>query len=113
MEGSFPIDSPYLSIQWLEGLEVSSTFAVAGGILKIDPCQFKGPGFEGTLSGEILLQPWLPGSGLNLKGEGQIDPALLNLPPDKRRVAEAFLNRGKPLPFKVRGTIEEPLLSLF
>lgn len=113
VEGSCPIDSPYLTTKLLEGLEVSGTFALSGGILKIDHCQFEGPGFEGTLSGEIKLQPWLPSSTLNLAGKGQIDPALVNLPPDKRRVAEAFLNRGKPLPFKVRGTIEVPQLRLF
>ena len=113
VEGSCPINSPYLTIKLLEGLEVSGTFSLAGGILKINPFQFKGPGFEGTLGGEVKLQPWLPSSTLNLTGKGQIDPALINLPPDKRRVAEAFLNRGKPLPFKVRGTIEEPQLRLF
>jgi type II secretion system protein N len=113
VEGSCPIDSPYLTIKLLEKLEVSGTFALAGGILKINPCQFKAPGFEGTLSGEIELQPWLPSSTLNLAGKGQIDPALVNLPPDKRRVAEAILKRGKPLPFKVLGTIEAPQLRLF
>ena len=113
VEGSCPIDSPFLTIQYLEGLEVSGTFALSGGILNINPCQFKGPGFEGTLNGEIKLQPYLPGSTLDLAGKGKIDPALVNLPPDKLRVAEAFFKRGKPLPFKVSGTIEVPQLRLF
>jgi hypothetical protein len=60
-----------------------------------------------------MLQPRLSGSILNLAGEGQLDSDMINLPADKRRAAAAFLNRGKPLPFKVRGTIEVPQLSLF
>jgi hypothetical protein len=37
----------------------------------------------------------------------------VNLPADKQRVAAAFLNRGKPLPFKVGGTVAQPELRLF
>jgi len=112
-EGSCPIDSAYLRIRTLEGLEVSATMELSGGRLEIVECEFKGQGFQGTVSGKIILQPRLSGSTLNLAGEGQLDGDMVNLPADKQRVAAAFLNRGKPLPFKVRGTIEEPQLSLF
>lgn len=113
VDGSCPIDSPYLTTKFLEGLEVSTAFTLSDGILKVSSCQFEGSGLEGTLSGEIKLQSRLTGSILNLVGKGQVDPALVNLPPDKRRVAEAFLNRGKQLPFKVQGTLEAPQLRLF
>jgi type II secretion system protein N len=112
-EGSCPIDSAYLRIRTLEGLEVSATMELSGGSLEIIECEFKGQGFQGTVSGKVMLQPQLSGSTLNLAGEGQLDGDMVNLPADKQRVAAAFLNRGKPLPFKVRGTIEEPQLSLF
>ena len=84
-----------------------------GGSLKISDCQFKGKGFQGTLTGEVRLQPGLTNSVLNLAGRGQVEAEMINLPADKRRVAEAFLNRDKPLPFQVRGTIAEPRLVLF
>ena len=112
-DGSCPIDSAYLRIRTLEGLEVSATIALSGGSLEITECEFKGQGFQGTVSGKVMLQPRLSGSTLNLAGEGQLDADMVNLPADKRRVAAAFLNRGKPLPFKVRGTVAEPEFRLF
>jgi hypothetical protein len=113
VNGSCPIDSPYLKAKTLEGLEVSATIALADGNFKIDDCQFNGKGFKGTLTGEVRLQPGLSSSVLNLTGRSQLAAQLINLPADKVRVAEAFLNRGKPLPFKVQGTIAEPRLVLF
>ena len=112
-DGSVPIDSPYLKAKTLEGLEVSATIELSGGSFKISDCQFKGKGFQGTLTGEVRLQPGLTNSVLNLAGRGQVEAEMINLPADKRRVAEAFLNRDKPLPFQVRGTIAEPRLVLF
>jgi len=112
-EGSCPIDSAYLRTKTLEGLEVSASIELSGGSLEITECEFKGQGFQGTVSGEVILQPRLAGSTLNLAGEGQLDGDMVNLPADKRRVAAAFLNRGKPLPFKVRGTVAEPEFRLF
>ena len=112
-EGSWPIDSAYLRTRILEGLEVSATIELSGGSLEITQCEFKGQGFQGTVSGKVILQPRLAGSTLNLAGEGQLDGDMVNLPADKRRVAAAFLNRGKPLPFKVRGTVAEPEFRLF
>jgi type II secretion system protein N len=112
-EGSFPIDSAYLKIRTLEGLEVYATMELSDGSLEVTECEFKGEGFQGTVSGKVMLQPRLSGSILNLAGEGHLDSDLVNLPADKRRVAAAFLNRGKPLPFKVRGTVAQPELRLF
>ena len=112
-EGSCPIDSAYLRTSTLEGLEVYATMELSGGSLEITECEFKGQGFQGTVSGKVMLQPRLSGSTLNLAGEGQLDGDMVNLPEDKRRVAAAFLNRGKPLPFKVRGTVAQPELRLF
>lgn len=112
-EGSCPIDSAYLTTRTLEGLEVSATIELSGGSLKITECEFKAQGLQGTVSGKVILQPRLAESTLNLAGEGQLDGGMLNLPADTRRVAAAFLNRGKPLPFKVRGTVAEPEFRLF
>ena len=112
-EGSFPIDSAYLSTRTLEGLEVSATIELSGGSLEIAKCEFEGQGFQGTVSGKVVLQPRLSASTLNLAGEGRLDSDMVNLPADKRQVAAAFLNRGKPLPFKVRGTVAQPELQLF
>ena len=113
VNGNCPIDSPYLKAKTLEGLEVVATVELSGGNLEIRDCQFNGKGFEGTLTGEVRLQPGLSSSVLNLAGHGQVEAAMINLPADKGRVAEAFLNRGKSLPFKVRGTVAEPRLQLF
>jgi type II secretion system protein N len=113
VNGSCPIDSPYLKARTLEGLEVAATIELSDGNLKINDCQFNGKGFKGTVTGEVRLQPGLSSSVLNLAGRGQVEAELIDLPADKGRVAEAFLNRGKPLPFKVRGTIAEPRLQLF
>ena len=112
-KGSFPIDSPYLTSKFLEGLDISVTFGLSEGIFTIKTCRFEGAGLQGTLNGEVRLQSRLPDSILKLEGRSQIDSAMVNLPPDKRRVAAAFLDRGKPVPFKVRGTIEAPQLRLF
>ncbi len=113
MDGSLPIDSPYLKPKTLEELEVTATFELSGGILQISRCQFEGSGFQGNLSGEVTLQPWLSRSTLELTGQGQIDATLVNLPTNARGVAVALLERGKPMPFKIRGTIAEPKLQLF
>ena len=113
VDGSCPIDSPYLKVKNLEGLEVSATIELSGGSFQISDCQFRGKGFQGTLTGEVRLQPGLTNSILNLAGRGQVEAELIDLPADNRRVAEAFLNQAKPLPFQVRGTIAEPRLQLF
>lgn len=113
VDGSCSIDSPFLTAKTLTGLEVSASIALSGGNLLIRECQFRGQGLEGTVSGEVKLQPALSTSIVALSGLGQVDPKLLNIPADKRRVAEAFLNQGRPLPFKVRGTVAEPRLALF
>jgi type II secretion system protein N len=113
VDGSCPIDSPYLKVKTLEGLEVSAAIELSGGSFKISDCQFSGKGFKGALNGEVRLQPGLTSSVLNLAGQGQVEAELIDLPADKHRVAEAVLNRGKPLPFRVRGTIAEPRLQLF
>ena len=113
VNGSCPIDSPYVKVGTLEGLKVSATVEVSGGNAKIRDCQFSGKGFQGTLDGEVKLAPELSSSALNLAGRGQIEAEMIDLPPDKLRMAEAILNRGKPLPFHVRGTIAEPRLVLF
>ena len=113
VNGGCPVDSPYLKVRTLEGLKVSATVEVSGGNAKIRDCQFSGKGFQGTLDGEVKLAPELSSSALNLAGRGQIEAEMIDLPPDKLRMAEAILNRGKPLPFHVRGTIAEPRLVLF
>jgi type II secretion system protein N len=113
VDGSCPIDSPYLKVKTLEGLEVAATIKLSGGSFTISECRFSGKGFQGSLTGEVRLQPGLTNSALNLAGQGQVNAELIDFPADKRSVAEAFLSRGKPLPFKVRGTIGEPRLVLF
>jgi type II secretion system protein N len=113
VNGSCAVDSPYLKARTLAGLNVSATIEISGGKVKLKDCQFSGKGFHGTLAGDVKLEPRLGSSALNLAGRGQIEAELIALPPDKLRVAEAFLNRGKPLPFRVRGTIAEPRLVLF
>ena len=113
VDGSCPIDFPYLKVKTLEGLEVSVTIKLSGGSLTISDCGFSGKGFQGALTGEVRLQPGLTSSALNLAGQGQVEAELIDFPADKRSVAETFLNRGKPLPFRVRGTIAEPKLQLF
>ena len=113
VDGSCPIDSPYLKVKTLEGLEVSATIELSGGSFTISDCRFSGKGFQGALTGEVRLQPGLTNSALNLAGQGQVKAELIDFPADKRSVAETFLSRGKPLPFKVRGTIAEPRLVLF
>lgn len=112
-EGSFPIDSTYLRISTLEELEVFATMELSGGSLEITECAFKGQGFQGTVRGKVRLQPQLSGSILDLVGEGQLDSDMVNLPADKRQVAAAFLDRGRPLPFRVQGTVAQPELRLF
>jgi type II secretion system protein N len=113
VDGSCSIDSPFLTAKTLTGLEVSARVLLSEGSLLIEECRFKGQGLEGTVSGQVQLQPAWSRSILALSGLGQVDPNLLNIPADKRRVAEAFLNQGRSLPFKVRGTVAEPRLTLF
>ena len=113
VDGSCPIDSPYLKVKTLEGLEVSATIKLSGGSFTISDCRFSGKGFQADLTGEVRLLPGLTSSTLNLAGQGQVDAELIDFPADKGSVAETFLSRGKPLPFKVRGTIAEPKLQLF
>lgn len=113
VDGSWPIDSPYLRVETLEGLQVTATVELSGGSCTISDCQFSGKGFQGALTGEVRLYPRLTSSVLNLAGQGRIEAELIDLPADKRRVAEALLDGGKPLPFRVGGTIAEPRLVLF
>jgi type II secretion system protein N len=113
MDGSFPVDSPYLNTKTLDDLELTANFELSAGIIEVSRCQFEGRGFQGVLSGKVKLQPGLSRSTLNLAGQGLIDSTLVNFPASGSGAAAALLNRGKPIPFKIRGTLAEPRLGLF
>jgi type II secretion system protein N len=112
-KGSFPIEYPYLKVKILEGLEVSASFKLNGGKLKINNGRFQAEGFDGTLKGIVQLQSRLYESVIDISGQSQIDPALLNFTSDSNKGLAALLERNMPLPFRLRGTLAEPKLTLF
>jgi type II secretion system protein N len=111
--GSCPVESPYLEIDTLDDLEVNAVIKIVGAQLEINNCSFSAKGIEGTLSGGIKLRPKMSQSTLNLVGQGSVDPSLLKLQSTMQGMAVSLFKRGKPLPFKVRGTLAKPKFGLF
>jgi type II secretion system protein N len=112
-EGSCQIEHPYFAVRTLYGLEVSAALKLDSGEVEIDNCRFQAQGIKGTLGGIVQLQSRLYESVLNLGGQCQVDPALLNLAIGSNRGLVTFLDKNTPLPFRLRGTLAAPTLSLF
>ena len=113
IKGSCPIEHPYLKVKTLDGLEVSAAFKLDRGELEITGCRFQAQGIQGTLDGIVQLQSRLHESVLDLAGQCQIDPALLDFGAGSNRGLVVLLNKNTSLPFRLRGALAAPRLSLF
>ena len=76
--------------------------------LSLNEWTFEAEGVSGTIEGTVHLAGQLAESRLDLKGTLQCDPGKLGLPPS----AAGFFRKGKPLSFRVRGTLGEPKYGL-
>ena len=112
-EGSCPIEYPHLKVKILDGLEVSAAMKLNSGRLEIDNCRFQAQGIKGNFDGIVQLNSGLYESVLDLVGQCQIDPTLLNFTAGSNKGLVALLDNNAPLPFRVRGTLGAPRLSLF
>ena len=112
-EGSWPVESPYLKIKSLDGMELNATVKLAKGTLTVEGCDFKAAGIQGTLKGSVNLETTWPESVLELAGEGQVDGTILNLEPAVAARIQPLLAQGQPIPFHIRGTVGAPELSVF
>ena len=112
-EGSWPVESPYLTIKTLDGMELNATVKLAKGTLTVEGCDFKAAGIQGTLKGSVNLATRWPESALDLAGEGQVDGTILNLEPAVAARVQPLLQQDKPIPFHIRGTVGAPELSIF
>ncbi len=112
-EATCPIEHPYFKMKNVEELEVTASLKLNSGEMEIENSRFQARGIKGTLSGVVQLQPRLFESVLDLAGQCQIDPALLNLSGGSNRGLVSLLDESKPLPFHIRGTVTAPRLSLF
>ncbi len=112
-EGSCPIEHPYLKLKTLEDLEVNAVFRLDGGQLEIDDFRFQAQGIQGNLDGTLQFAARLYESVLDLGGQCQIASSILNLNSGSNRGLLALLGNGKPLPFRLRGTLAQPRLNLF
>ncbi len=114
IRGSCPIEHPYLKVKTLDGLEVSSAFKLDRGKLEITGCRFEAQGIQGTLDGIVQLQSRrLHESVLDLAGQCRIDPALLAFSAGSNSGLVVILDKNTSLPFRLRGTLAAPTLSLF
>ena len=112
-KGSCPIEHPYLKVKTLDGLEVSAAFKLDRGELQITGCRFQAQGIQGTLDGIVQLQSRLHESVLDLAGQCRIDPGLLDFAAGSNRGLVVILGKNTTLPFRLRGTLAAPTLSLF
>jgi type II secretion system protein N len=112
-QGSLPVNSPYLKVKSLDGVELNATVKLAEGKLAVEGCDFKGAGIQGSLKGTVNLAPSRSESVLDLAGEGQVDGTLLNLDPSIAPQVQALLEQKRPLPFHLRGTLAAPEVGLF
>lgn len=112
-EGSWPVESPYLKIKSLDGMELQATVKLGKGTLTVEGCDFKAAGIQGTLKGSVNLATTWSESALELAGEGQVDGSILNLEPAVAARVQPLLQQGKPIPFHIGGTVAAPQLSVF
>jgi type II secretion system protein N len=113
MKGSCPIEHPYFKVKTLDGLEVIAAIKLDRGELEVMGCRFQAQGIQGTLDGIVQLQSRLHESVLDLAGQCHIDPALLDFAPGSNRGLVALLDKNTSLPFRLRGALTAPTLSLF
>jgi type II secretion system protein N len=111
--GSLPVESSYLKVKSLDEVELNATMKLAGGKLVVEGCDFKAKGIQGSLKGTVNLAPVWSESVLDLAGEGQVDGTLLNLDPSLAPQVQALLQQQKALPFRLRGSLGSPQVSLF
>jgi type II secretion system protein N len=111
--GSLPVESPYLKVKSLDEVELNATMKLGEGTLAVEGCDFKAKGIQGSLKGTVNLAPVWSDSVLDLAGEGQVDGTLLNLDPSIAQQVQALLQQQKPLPFRLRGSLGSPQVSLF
>ena len=112
-EATCPIEHSYLKIRNVEELEVTASLKLDSGEMEVENSRFQARGIKGTLGGVVQLQPRLFDSVLDLAGQCQIDPALLNLTGASNSGLVSLLDENTPLPFHIRGTVAAPRLSLF
>lgn len=112
-EGSWPVESPYLKIKSLDGMELNATVKLGKGALTVEGCDFKAVGIQGTLRGSVNLATTWSESALELAGEGQVDGTILNLEPAVAAQFQPLLQQGKSIPFHIGGTVGAPQLSIF
>ena len=93
---------------------VKITYRLAEDRLEILGCRAMGPEMTLTVSGKITLKSPLSTSRLDLKGRLQPDAGYLsglsNLPPMVSGLLGRF--KGKGLPFKIKGTLDRPGVTL-
>ena len=93
---------------------VKITYRLVDNRLEIMGCRATGPEMSLTVSGEIALKAPFSNSRLDLKGRLQPDAGYLsnlsNLPPMVSGLLGRF--KGKGLPFKIKGTLERPGVTL-
>jgi hypothetical protein len=111
--GSCPIDFPHLRLKKIDGIEANAVLSLEDGRLQISECQFSSQAVQGMMKGVMGLQPVLSESTLDLKGQGQVDASLITMPSSAGRGQPGVFDKNKPIPFRIRGTIAEPLLGIF
>ncbi len=93
---------------------VKITYRLEDNRLEILGCRAMGPEMTLGVSGKIALKSPLSTSNLDLKGRLQPDAGYLsglsNLPPMVSGLLGRF--KGKGLPFKIKGTLDRPVVTL-
>ncbi|MBW1982372.1 MAG: type II secretion system protein GspN [Deltaproteobacteria bacterium] len=112
-EGTCSVVFPYLVTDTLRGLEIRAEATVHDRKLQISRCVFRADGLRGSLQGTVKLRQDLRRSRMDLRGQAQVDAALINLATTTGNAARALFQRGKSIPFHLRGTLKRPRVQIF
>jgi len=103
-----------MGIPGVNFVTVKITYRLEDNRLEVLGCRATGPEMTLTVSGKIALNSPLSKSQLDLKGRLQPDAGYLsglsNLPPMVSGLLGRF--KGKGLPFKIKGTLDRPGVTL-
>ncbi|UCH08277.1 MAG: type II secretion system protein GspN, partial [Deltaproteobacteria bacterium] len=112
-DGRIDLLSPLLTLEAIDYSEVTITMALNRKRLNLTRVELEGPMLRGTVTGIIRLKEELEKSNLDLKGTIEPFAPLFKEAEGVQSVLKFF--RGKlrqgALPFRIRGTIEQPRIT--
>ncbi len=113
-DGRIRFAAPVFGIEEMRFDTVTAVIEVEGSRVRLSQCDISGPDMSGRVSGDFIINKPLAGSRLNLKGEVRPHASLVSRL-GKQLPVDILIRKNQDksgFPVRIRGTFENPELSL-